>query len=332
MLQYTVDGIILSILLAAAFTIGMIFYGAFAIGMFQRLRDGKSKVYSPLLEMFKHASKETSTGVTTSPQARAIVLTAWVVSSFAAFIFVPWGSLLLLSGTPVASALGNFQLFAVFGLLMVYPAGLMALCFVSKRKTSILNLKYLSEDFFSAFITFLVSMFSLLLLVNNGFSFSTFPTIGTMIDLQGQPTIAGIAFASFFGLMNPLAMVAYFATIPLVLDPISFSEDPLSRKWTPLVDFTGKELSLIKMIRAIRLVTLVAFLLDVFLGGTRFTSSWYIDMPTFLFAMLCIIALMSRFKLHKATWLLDRKISGFIRVHTVLAIAGLVLSIVLVYM
>jgi hypothetical protein len=260
------------------------------------------------------------------------VLLAWVVSSFAAFLFVPWGSFSLLEGTPAESAMGNYQLFAVFGLLMVYPAGMMELCFVSQRKASILNLKYLAEDFFSEFITFLVVTFSLFLIINDGLTFSTFPTIEGMIALQGQETIGSIAFLGFFGLKNPLAMVAYFATIPLILEPIAFSEDPISRKWSPLVAFTGKELSFVKAIRIIRLVTLVALLVDVFLGGARFTSIWYIDVPVFFVIVLIIVAIMSRVKLRTTTWLLDKKVSGFFRVHTLLSFAALALSFVLVYL
>jgi hypothetical protein len=331
MLQYTIEGTIVSFLFAACFTIAMVLFGALALGMFQRLRDRKSKVYSPLFEIFKHASKQTSTIVSTSASARNLVLIAWVVSSFAAFLFVPWGSFSLLEGTPAESALGNFQLFAVFGLLMVYPAGMMALCFVTKRKAEILNLKYLSEDFFSEFITFLLAMFSLFAILNNGLAFSNFPTIDSMIVIQGQESIAGIAFPGFLGLKNPLAMIAYFATIPLILDPIAFSDDPVSRKWTPLMDFTGKELSLVKTIRAVRLVTLVALLVDVFLGGARFTSIWYIDIPAFFAIVLCLVAIMAGVKLRTSTWLLDKKVSGFFRVHTLLSFAGLVLSFVLVY-
>jgi formate hydrogenlyase subunit 4 len=331
MLQYTIEGTLVSVLFAVGFTVAMIFFGAMALGIFQHLRDSKSKVYGPLLEIFKHAGKQTSTPVTTSDLARKIVLLAWIVSSFAAFLFVSWGSFSLLKDTPAESALGNFQLFAVFGLLMVYPAGMMVICFVSKRKNSILNLKYLSEDFFSEFITFLVAMFSLFLIINGGFAFSNFPTIESMITLQGQETIGEVAFVGFFGLKNPLAMVAYFATIPLILEPVSFSEDPLSRKWTPLMDFTGKELSFVKTIRAIRLVTLVAFLVDVFLGGARFTSIWYIDVPAFFVIVVCLVAIMAGVKLRTSTWLLDKKINGFLRVHTLLALAGLVLSLALVY-
>ncbi len=331
MLQYTIEGILLSVLFTVCFAVVMVFFGAIALGMFQHLRDRKSKVYTPLLEMFKHASKETSAAVTTSAPARNIVLLGWTVCSFAAFIFVPWGSFSLLEGTPVGTALGNFQLFAVFAMLMVYPAGMMVLCFVSRRKASILNLKYLSEDFFSEFITFLVTMFSLLLLINGGLAFSSFPTIQNMVAFQGNETFEGIAFPGFLGLKNPLAMVAYYATIPLILEPVVFSEDPLSRKWTPLMDYTGKQLSWVKVIRVVRLVTLVALLVDVFLGGARFTSTWYIDVPAFFAIVLVLVALMSRVKLRTSTWLLDKKVSGFFRVHTLLSFAGLALSFVLVY-
>lgn len=309
----------------------MVFFGAIALGTLQRLRDRKSKVYTPLLEMFKHAAKETSTAVTTSASARNLVLLAWTFSSFAAFLFVPWGSFSLLAGTPLESTFGNFQLFAVFGLLMAYPAGMMVLCFVSKRKASIFNLKYLSEDFFSEFITFLVTVFSVLLVINGGLSFSGFPTIEAIISFQGQERLWGVAFPGFLGLKNPLAMVAYFATIPLILDPIAFSEDPISRKWTPLLDYTGKQLSWVKVIRAIRIMTLAAILVDVFLGGARFTSTWYIDVPAFFVIVLLLVVVMSRVKLRTSTWLLDKKVSGFFRVHTLLSFAGLALSFVLVY-
>jgi hypothetical protein len=331
MLQYSIEGTLLSVLLAAGFTITMVFFGAIMLGIFQRMRDSKSKVYMPLLEIFKHTIKQTSTIVSTSASARRLVLLAWVVSSFAAFLFVPWGSFSLLEGTPAESALGNFQLFAVFGLLMVYPAGMMALCFVTKRKAEILNLKYLSEDFFSEFITFLVAMFSLFAILNGGLNFSAFPTIDSLIAIQGQDTIAGIAFMDFLGLQNPLAMVAYFATIPLILDPIAFSDDPVSRKWTPLMDFTGKELSLVKTIRVVRLVTLVALLVDVFLGGARFTSIWYIDVPLFYVIVMGVVLLLAGVKLRTSTWLLDKKVAGFFRVHTLLSFAGLALSFVLVF-
>lgn len=309
----------------------MVFFGAFALGMMHHFRDRKSKIYAPLLEIFKHASKQISGSVTTSPSARKLVLLAWVLSSFTAFLFVPWGSFSLLEGTPVGSAMGDYQLFAVFALLMVYPVGLMMLCFVSKRKASILNLRYISEDYFSEFITFLIVMFSLFLIINGGLAFSTFPTIEGMIELQGQEKIWGIAFPGFLGLKNPIAMVAYFATIPLILEPIAFSEDPISRKWSPLLAFTGKELSWVKMIRIIRLVTLVAILVDVFIGGARFTSIWYIDVPAFFVIVLLIVAIMSGVKLRTSTWLLDKKVSGFFRVHTLLSFAGLALSFVLVY-
>ncbi|MEX2718696.1 MAG: hypothetical protein Q6353_011090 [Candidatus Sigynarchaeum springense] len=331
MMQYTLEGVLISVLFTVCFTIAMVFFGAFALGMFQRLRDRKSKIYTPLLEIFKHASKETSTGVTTSASARTLVLVAWTLSSFAAFLFIPWGSFSLLENTPAENALGNFQLFAVFGLLMVYPVGMMMLCFVSKRKASIFNLKYLAEDFFSEFITFLITTFSLLLLINNGWSFSSFPTIQNMIAFQGQERLAGVAFLGFFGLKNPLAMVAYFAAIPLILDPVAFSEDPVSRKWAPILDYTGKQLSWVKVVRVIRLVSLVAILVDVYLGGARFTSTWYIDVPAFFVIVLVIVAVMSRVKLRASTWLLDKKISGFFRVHTLLSFAGLALSFVLVY-
>jgi hypothetical protein len=142
--------IIFQIVFAAILTLGLFLFGGLTLGIFQKLRGTTLKVYKPFLEVFKQSFKEASTQATTSAMARSLVLAAWIVSSFAAILWVPLGSLTEIP--PEARQLllpnifGNFQLFAMFGFLMVFPVGLMVLCFLSQRKASILNLKSLSED------------------------------------------------------------------------------------------------------------------------------------------------------------------------------------------
>jgi hypothetical protein len=331
MLQYSIEGVLLAFGFAACFTVAMLFFGSFTVGTFQRLRDRKSRIFEPLLDMLKNVTKKSSSQATTSITARRLVLFAWILSTFTAFFFLPWGSISIFALTPLENGLGNFQLFAVFGLLMVYPVGLMILCFVSQRKAAILNLKFMAEDFFSNFITFLVVAFSLLILANNGFSFTGFPSIADLITMQAQETINGIVFPGFFGLQNPLALIAFCSIIPIVFDPIEFSDDPLLKKWTPLVDFTGGSLAWVKTIKFFRFITLLAFIVDIFAGGARFTAIWYIDVPLFFIIVLLLAALLSVVKRRRSTWVLDKKIFGFLRAHTLIAIAGLVLSIVLIY-
>lgn len=314
---------------AAILTLGLFLFGGLSLGIFQKLRGTTRNVYKPFLEIFKLSFKEPSNQATTSAMARRLVLAAWILSSFAVILFLPFGSFSVLP-----NIFGNFQLFAIFGFFMVFPAGLMCLCFVSSRKTSILNLKPLSEDFFSAFVTFLLSSFSLLLIYFNGFNFGTFPSIDELIAFQtampGIP-VPELSFIKYLGLLNPLALVAFFAIMPVVYQPLDFSTGFISKKWTPIADYSAKSLAWIKAIDMFRLVALNALFIDLFLGGARLTSIWYIDVPLFFAIILVVVVLLSFVKQRTEKWILDRQLAGFIRVHTIIAVAALVLSIVLVY-
>ncbi|HME53248.1 MAG TPA: NADH-quinone oxidoreductase subunit H [Candidatus Lokiarchaeia archaeon] len=322
----------------AILTLGLFLFGGLTLGIFQKLRGTTLKVYKPFLEVFKLSFKEPSKQATTSASARALVLAAWIISSFAVILWVPLGSLPELppevNWLLLPNIFGNFQLFAMFGFLMIYPVGLMILCFLSQRKASILNLKSLSEDFFSAFITFVLSSFSLLLIYFGGFNFAQFPSMNELIAFQAA--IPGIpmtvlSFSKYLGLLNPLALVAFFAIMPVVYHPLEFGSGFISKKWTPISDYSAKSLAWIKVVDMLRLVALAALFIDLFLGGAQFTSIWYIDVPLFFAILLVVVVLLSFVKQRTEKWILDKQLSGFIHVHTIIALAALVLSIVLVY-
>nr|MDO8109686.1 hypothetical protein [Candidatus Sigynarchaeota archaeon] len=319
---------LLTLGIAAVFTFAMLLFGSFTLGIFQKLRDSKAKVYGPFLEIFKYTIKQPSEQVTTSVSARRLVLLAWTVCTVSALLFIPYGSFSIMP-----NIFGDFQLFAIFGFLMVYPAGLMVLCFVSSRKASILNLRFLSEDFFSAFITFLLSMFSLLLIYHGSFNFTHFPSLIEMLGFQSVPfiEIGDFYLNQFFGLLNPLALVSFFATLPVIYQPFEFSDGQVSKKWTPLADFSAGSMAWVKVLGVFRFVVMIVLLLDVFAGGMQVTSTWYIDVPLFFACVVLVAVILAFVKLRSGAWLLDKKLSGFIRVHTIIALAGLVLSIVLVY-
>ena len=315
--------------IAVILTIGLFAFGGLTIGIFQKLRGTTLNVYTPFVEVFKLAFKEPSKQATTSASARSVVLAAWLFSAFAVILFLPFGSFSVLP-----NIFGNFQLFAMFGFFMVFPIGLMILCFLSQRKASILNLKSLSEDFFGAFITFLLATFSLFLIYFNGFNFARFPSMEELIAFQA--TMPGIpapelTLNKYLGLLNPLALVAFFAIMPVIYQPLEFGSESISKKWTPISDYSAKSLAWIKVIDMFRLVALNALFIDLFLGGAQFTSIWYIDVPLFFLINLVVAVVLSFVKQRSEKWILDKQIAGFIRVHTIIALAALVLSIVLVY-
>lgn len=294
----------------------------------QRARGVKgASVLSPLLDIFKASMKESSSTSFTSTSVRSLVLAAWTVSTVLVMLFIPYGRFSLLD-----NIFGQYQVIALFGLLMVFPVGLMVMCFMSERKVSVQDLKFLAEDFFSAFITFVIAALSMFVMYYNGFSFTSLPVIDDLVQAQswsiafpGMPSVPAL-----FAFINPLAMISVLAIMPGIHDPYGFAEGPVSVKWTPFHDFSGKSLALVRIIVALRFFSLLALFIDMFLGGMAFSGHPLLDTGLFVAAAFGIAGLLSLAKARKARWILSMKLGGFLSIHNIIALVALVTSVVLV--
>jgi hypothetical protein len=310
--------------------------GSLLLGTFTKLRatlKGSSTagihVYGPLVELFKLSFKSAPAQVTTSRVSRLLVLSVWILTTVLALIVLPFGQFV-----PFLNLLGEFQIFGVLALLMAYPVGLMVLNFLSTRKSTIHNLKFLSEDFFSNFATYMLSIFAILLIYAAASTqFAHFPTLDEIASFQAntQVHIGSLAFPKLFGLVNPLAFVACFAAIPGMLQPLEYTEAPISRKWTPLSDFTGPSLGTVRALEGTRFIVLLVFFTDLFLGGAMFTSNIYLNLVILAGIVIFLAVLLSFVKTKHGTWVLDRRIGGFVRVHNLIAIGAIILSCIIVF-
>lgn len=308
--------------------------GSLVLGIFQSVRDAnlsvaksqRRMVLSPLMEIFKQNVKTRSGSTTNSKITRGLILFAWTVSTFTAALLVPVGTFSI-----VPNVFGDFQLFGVFGLLMVYPVGLMLLCFLSSRKSAIYNLKFLSEDFFSSFITFLLTTLSITIIYNASFDLVQLPTIQSLVSYQLYFTIPapGLDLPALFGFLNPLALVAFFASLPIVFDPLKLTDSGVSQKWTPLHDFSGRQLGLVRIIEVLRFYTMIMLFIDVFLGGASFWNNMLLDFLTIFLASILLALILASVKTRRKSWLLDKKIIGFFRVHNIIAFIALCTVLVL---
>ncbi len=321
-----------------AFGVAVWLVGSFLLGVFSRSRASMqrtggsvitTKVYTPLLEIFKNNRKETSTVATISRSTKLAVLAAWTVSTFIAVLLVPLGPLSVISAF-VPNFTGQFQVFAIFGLLAIYPIGNMVICFMSQRSMAITNLKPLAEDLFSNFLTFLVAMFSLLLIFHAGISFPAFPTMDAFIGYQQQSFILlGVQFPTMIAILSPFAMLAILGILPAMYQPFQFG-NVVSKAWTPVAEFTGKSLGWVKVLDTMRFTCLVSFFIDIFFAGGIVTGTWWLDFIIFVVIALIVSLIIASVKARTNEWFLDKKIAGILRVHNLLGVVALILSFFLV--
>ncbi|MHA1680493.1 MAG: hypothetical protein ACTSUE_05755 [Promethearchaeota archaeon] len=313
------------------------FIGSFVLGTFLKVRDavmqfdtGNSqvKLYTPLIEVFKSSLKGDNASSVNSKVTRNLVLFSWVVSSFLSLFFLPIGSY---SFFP--NVYGQFQLVAIFGLLMVYPIGMMILNSLSSRKMEVLNLKYLSEDFFSNFITFLFIIVSLMITYTGGFNFTSIPTIDEIICYQSTNLfhVLGVTFPSVFGIVNPFAFIAFFAIMPSIFRPFKSGSPGLLKKWDPVKEnYVGKSLSAVKVVEIVRFTVLIVLFIDLFIAGGNITMLTYMDILVLFVSIFTMAVLLAFVKSRRSRWILDKKLGGFLKVHNLLAVAALIYSAILV--
>lgn len=309
--------------------------GIFILGIFLKLRHSmthldkeKSQVNiaTPLLETIKNLSKEPTTKSTISRQTRNLILFCWFFSAILGLFLVPVGNIVIFP-----NLFGEFQLFAVFSLLMVYPFGLMIFFFLTSRKISILSLKPLAEDFFSTVITFLVVALTLFMGYGEKITFEALPAISDLIAYQSSRffPVPNLLIPKLFVILNPFAMVAFFTIIPVLFKPMELSGTRLSKKWTPYMEFSGRALSVLKVTEVCRFMTLVILFIDLFIGGAVFTLDPWLDLLMMLLLVLFVTIILSFVRSKKKGWVLDKKVGGFIRSHNIIALIGLAFTIIL---
>ncbi|MHA1370107.1 MAG: NADH-quinone oxidoreductase subunit H, partial [Promethearchaeota archaeon] len=306
------------------------------LGIFLKLKaslDGKSTeksilhVYTPLLEILKSWTGYPSGKRMISDSERKVILFSWLASTFLAVFFLPLGRF-----TFFQNLIGDFQAFFIFAMLMVYPLGLMVICYSSEKKTAFLNLRPLSEDFFSISITYLISVFSLMI-INRGCVFlDQFVSIEDLIRSQTSNyfPIENLQIPAINALYNPFAMLAVFSIIPTMQMPYKLNAGSCMQKWQPFHEFTGKSLASVQIIEAFRFLTAITLFADLFFGGFAFFKNDIMNFLMFLLGLILITTVLTFAKSRKKSWFLERKISGFLRVHNVLAILALIHAVVII--
>ena len=206
--------------------------------------------------------------------------------------------------------------------------------FLTSRKISILSLKPLAEDFFSSVISFLIVTLTLFIGYSGQLNFEILPTISDLVEYQSSSflPIPNMLVPELFAILNPFAMLAFFAIIPLVFKPLELSGTRVSKKWTPYMEFSGKALSVLKVIEVCRLMTLVILFIDLFFGGAVFTLIPWLDLLLILLLVILMTIILSFTRSKKKAWILDKKVWSFIRSHNIVALIGLAFTIILLFL
>ncbi|MBD3187694.1 hypothetical protein GF325_12740 [Candidatus Bathyarchaeota archaeon] len=332
----SITKILVEISMAVLGVVVIFLVGCLVLGIFLKVRDAitrpnnkesQVRLYTPLMEILKSLSRDQTKSSTQSKTTRVLVLLAWFFSTAFAIAFLPIGQYSL-----APNVFGQYQVLAVFSLLMVYPVGIMVLAALTSRKSEIRNLKFLSEDFLSSFITFLVTMLSLVIVYQGGLNFPSLPTIQELMEYQQVEmlNIIGVSIPSLFAILAPLSMISFFSIIPFTFRPMHFGNESLIRKWTPISTFTGKSRALVKILEVFRFMALVILFIDFYFAGGIISANEIVNLAALGVMVIFVALLLSFVKTKKRFWVLDRKVIGFIKVHNLLAGTSFIILLVLV--
>ncbi|MHA1890407.1 MAG: hypothetical protein ACTSYS_05430, partial [Promethearchaeota archaeon] len=169
-------------------------------------------------------------------------------------------------------------------------------------------------------------------IIEGNLNFSRLLTIDDFISFQvgKQVAIGGILMPGILLVINPFAAIAMFSILLPMFSPWEFSSGPLSKKWSPIDDFSGKSFSLVKIVEILRFTTMVVLFVDTFLAGGSISGIPIVDMLIFIALTFFVAILLAFIKTKKKEWFLDKRVFSFIHVHNIFAIVAAIFSILLI--